>query len=59
VEGLRRFPRSHHQRLKRARTRVLAFLNIVSVGMHTGKENDPAEMDAEGAARLAKKKTRN
>ena len=37
--------------IKRARTRVLAFLNIVASGMHTGRENDPAEMDAEGAAR--------
>ena len=40
--------------IKRARTRVLAFLNIVASGMHTGRENDPAEMDAEGAARIAK-----
>ena len=40
--------------IKKARTRVLAFLNIVGVGMGTGKENDPAEMDAEGAARVAK-----
>jgi len=38
----------------KARTRVLAFLNIVGVGMGTGKENDPAEMDAEAAARTAK-----
>ena len=40
--------------IKRARTRVLAFLNIVASGMHTGRENDPAEMDAENAARTAK-----
>ena len=40
--------------IKKARTRVLAFLNIVGVGMGTGKENDPAAMDAEGAARTAK-----
>ncbi len=40
--------------IKRARTRVLAFVNIVASGMHTGRENDPAEMDAEGAARIAK-----
>lgn len=37
-----------------ARTRVLAFLNIVASGMGTGKENDPAEMDFESAARIAK-----
>ena len=40
--------------IKSARTRVLAFLNIVASGMHTGRENDPAEMDAENAARIAK-----
>jgi dihydroorotase len=40
--------------INRARTRVLAFVNIVASGMHTGRENDPAEMDAEGAARIAK-----
>lgn len=40
--------------IKGARTRVLAFLNIVASGMHTGKENDPAEMDAESAARTAR-----
>src|SRR5258708_2816449 len=33
---------------------VLAFLNIAASGMHTGHENDPAEMDAENAARIAK-----
>jgi dihydroorotase len=37
-----------------ARTRVLAFLNIVASGMGTGKEDDPAEMDFESAARIAK-----
>ncbi len=40
--------------IQRARTRVLAFLNIVGTGMGAGKENDPAEMDAEAAARTAK-----
>jgi dihydroorotase len=40
--------------IKRARTRVLAFLNIVGVGMGTGKENDASEMDAESAARTAR-----
>ena len=39
--------------IKNARTRVLAFLNIVASGMHTGRENDPEEMDAESAARTA------
>jgi dihydroorotase len=40
--------------IKSSRTRVLAFLNIVASGMHTGRENDPAEMDSENAARVAK-----
>ncbi len=40
--------------IRPARTRVLAFLNIVGAGMGTGKENDPAEMDAEAAARTAR-----
>lgn len=38
----------------RARTRVLVMLNILRSGMGTGKENDPAEFDPEGAARMAK-----
>ena len=52
--GWRDFPDFRDHLIKRARTRVLAFLNIVAEGMHTGKENDPAQMDAEGAARIAK-----
>src|SRR3954469_13268576 len=40
--------------IKKARTRVLAFLNIVGAGMGTGKENDPAAMDPDGATRVAK-----
>jgi dihydroorotase len=39
----------------RAKTRVLAFLNIVASGISGGaKENDPAEMDAQAAARCAR-----
>ncbi len=37
-----------------AKTRVLAFLNIVHAGMLTGHENEPDQMDAELAARVAK-----
>jgi dihydroorotase len=40
--------------IKKARTRVLAFLNIVGAGMGTGKENDPAAMDPDGAISVAK-----
>lgn len=35
-------------------TRVFAFLNIVGAGMGSGKEDDPAEMDGEAAAAVAK-----
>jgi dihydroorotase len=40
--------------VNRSRTRVLVMLNILRSGMGTGKENDPAEMDPEGAAKVAK-----
>ena len=52
--GWKEFPEFRDRIIQRARTRVLAFLNIVGAGMGTGKENDPAEMDAEAAARTAK-----
>src|SRR5215467_7732171 len=52
--GWKDFPDFRDHIIKRSRTRVLAFLNIVASGMHTGRENDPAEMDAENAARTAK-----
>jgi len=52
--GYRDFADFRDHTIKRARTRVLAFLNIVGAGMGTGRENDPAEMDAEAAARTAK-----
>jgi dihydroorotase len=52
--GWKDFPDFRDHIIKRARTRVLAFLNIVASGMHTGRENDPAEMDAEGAIQTAK-----
>ncbi len=55
--GWRNFPEFHEQIIKPAKTRVLAFLNIVGAGMGTGKENDAAEMDAEAAARMAKAHT--
>src|SRR5436190_8680207 len=52
--GWKDFPNFRDHIIKRAKTRVLAFLNIVDVGMGTGKENDPAAMDADGAIRVAK-----
>jgi dihydroorotase len=52
--GWRDFPDFRDHTIKSARTRVLAFLNIVASGMHTGRENDPAEMDTDNAARVAR-----
>jgi dihydroorotase len=52
--GWRTFPDFKQRIIDRANTRVLAFLNIVGAGMGTGKEDDPAEMDGEAAAKMAK-----
>lgn len=54
TSGWKEFPDFRDRIIQHAKTRVLAFLNIVGAGMGTGKENDPAEMDAEAAARSAK-----
>ena len=52
--GWKNFPAFRESIIETSRTRVLAFLNIVGAGMGTGKENDPAEMDPDEAARMAK-----
>jgi dihydroorotase len=53
--GWKEFPDFREQVISRAKTRVLAFLNIVAPGMvGPEKEDDPREMDAEGAARCAR-----
>ena len=52
--GWKEFPEFRDRVIRKARTRVLAFLNIVGAGMGTGHENEAAEMDAEAAARCAK-----
>jgi len=52
--GWKDFPDFRDRIIKPAKTRVLAFLNIVGAGMGTGHEDDPAEMDADAAARMAK-----
>jgi dihydroorotase len=52
--GWREFPDFRARVIDRAHTRVLALLNIVGAGMESGKEDDPAEMDAEAAAAVAK-----
>ena len=55
TSGWRDFPNFNEIVIARSQTRVLAWLNIVAAGMGMGNENDPAEMDADGAARMAKK----
>src|SRR6266446_2617817 len=52
--GWKDFPDFKRRTIEHANTRVLAFLNIVGAGMGTGKEDDPAEMDGEAAAKMAK-----
>src|SRR5579884_253943 len=52
--GWTNFPDFRTRVIDRAKTRVLAFLNIVAAGMGTGHEDEPAQMDAENAAKTAK-----
>ncbi len=54
TSGWKDFPDFKKHVIDTSKTRVLAFLNIVGAGMGTGKEDDPAEMDANGAAKMAK-----
>jgi dihydroorotase len=54
TSGWKEFPDFRDRIIKQAKTRVLAFLNIVADGMGTGHEDEPDEMDFEGAARTAK-----
>ncbi|MBI2690224.1 MAG: amidohydrolase/deacetylase family metallohydrolase [Acidobacteria bacterium] len=54
TSGWRDFPNFKEITIDRSRARVLAWLNIVAAGMGFGNEDDPAQMDAEGAARMAK-----
>ncbi len=52
--GWRNFPDFRNRVIRRARTRVLAMLNVVGAGMGTHGENDPADMDPEAMAKMAK-----
>ena len=52
--GWKEFPEFRDRVIKKAKTCVLAFLNIVGAGMGTGHENEPSEMDSEAAAKCAK-----
>jgi len=54
TSGWRTFPDFRERIINRARTRVLAMLNIAAYGMGTGKENEAAELDADAAARMAR-----
>jgi len=51
--GWRNFPDFRQRVIDRARTRVLAFLNISGVGMSKG-ENDPKDMDPAEAVKMAR-----
>jgi dihydroorotase len=54
--GWRNFPDFKDRVIDRARTRVLAMLNIVGLGMGGGKiEQDTADMDARATAEMAKR----
>jgi len=53
--GWKTFPSFRERVLNRARTRVLALLNINGAGMGDPKaENNPSDMDPEAAAKMAK-----
>jgi dihydroorotase len=54
TSGWRTFPDFRERIINRARTRVLAMLNIAGYGMGTGKENEVAELNSEAAARTAR-----
>jgi dihydroorotase len=52
--GWRNFPDFRKRVIDRTRTRVLALINIAGGGMGPAGEDDPAEMDAAAAAKMAK-----
>jgi dihydroorotase len=54
TSGWRNFPDFKQRVIDKARTRVLALLNISGAGMGTGREDEVSELDAEAAARTAK-----
>lgn len=53
TSGYKTFPDFKGRVIDKARTRVLALLNISGAGMGTGHEDDLAELDAAAAARVA------
>jgi dihydroorotase len=54
TSGWRDFANFREITIQRSQTRVLAWLNIVAAGMGHGNEDDPAQMDVEGAVKVAK-----
>jgi dihydroorotase len=52
--GWREFPDMRERVIKPSKTRILAFLNIVASGIAGGHENDPTDMDVDGAVKMAK-----
>ena len=54
TSGWRNFPDFRTRVVNKARTRVLALLNISGAGMGTGREDELSELDAAAAARTAK-----
>ena len=52
--GARNFDDFRDRIINRAKTRVLAFLNIAAAGMGTGHEDDLEGLDADAAIRVAK-----
>ena len=54
TSGWRDFPDFRARAVDRARTRILALLNISGAGMGSGREDELAELDAAAAAKAAK-----
>jgi dihydroorotase len=52
TSGWRNFPDFRQRVIERAKTRVLALLNISAVGMAPKGENDPADMDVDEAVKM-------
>lgn len=53
--GWRNFSDFRQRVIDRARTRILAFINILGGGMGITSEQDPTDMNAEAAAEMARK----
>ena len=54
TSGWKNFPDFRQRIIDRAKTRVLAFINIVGNGMSPVGESDPSNMDAEETAKMAR-----